>query len=139
MEILCECRPVLVSEAAQKKSTTLDGWVNPVHHLLWKCRFLAPPCMLRSISFYVNEVMGVATYKPPEPHRFRWLKSCWRWSNVFCWQWSCCRLICCCLCILGLSEYINMLRSNDCFESSSCEDHASIYFYNPDVNTLLLS
>lgn len=68
-EIICECGPVLVSDAAQKKSATLDGEINPVKHPLWKRRFLATPGMSSSIAFYVNELLGVATYEPPEPPR----------------------------------------------------------------------
>lgn len=66
-EISCECGPVVVSDAAQKISATIDGDVDPVNHPLWKRRFLALPCMSQSVSFYVNEFMGVATYKPPDP------------------------------------------------------------------------
>jgi len=66
-EIVCDIGPVVVTEAGQKKSTTLDGQVNPVNHPLWKRRFLAEPDFSRSISFYVNELLGVATFRPPEP------------------------------------------------------------------------
>ena len=66
-EIVCDIGPVVVTEEGQKKSTTLDGQVNPVNHPLWKRRFLAEPDLSRSVSFYVNELLGVATYRPPEP------------------------------------------------------------------------
>lgn len=67
--IVCDCGPVLVSEASKKQSITLDGKIDPVNHPLWKRRFLALPDMTSCISFYVNELVGVATHKAPEPPR----------------------------------------------------------------------
>lgn len=66
-EIVCDIGPVVVTEEGQKKATTLDGEINPVNHPLWKRRYLAETDLSRSICFYVNELLGVATYKPPEP------------------------------------------------------------------------
>jgi hypothetical protein len=65
--ITCECGPVQVSEAAQRESTTLNGELNPVSHPLWQSRYLALPDCSRSFLFYVNELLGVATYIPPHP------------------------------------------------------------------------
>ena len=65
--IVCECGPVLVSEAERIKSNTLDGQVNPIDHPLWKRRFLASPDMTNTVSFYVNELLGLAADCPPEP------------------------------------------------------------------------
>lgn len=66
-DIVCDCGPVIVSQAAQKLSKTVDGQVNPVNHPLWKRRFLAAPSMNEAVSFYVNELLGVATHRPPVP------------------------------------------------------------------------
>lgn len=68
-EISCECGPVLVSVDGAAKSTTIDGTVNPITHPLWQQRFLAYNGMKSSISFYVNELLGVATAQPPRPPR----------------------------------------------------------------------
>jgi len=64
-EIHCDCGPVLVSDAGIAKSTTLSGDINPVTHPLWQRRFLA--CNEAAISFYVNELLGVASAEPPRP------------------------------------------------------------------------
>ena len=66
-DIHCECGPVVLSEKAMKESMTVDGEVDPVSHPLWKRRFLASYDFSKSISFYVNEVLGIATHAPPEP------------------------------------------------------------------------
>lgn len=68
-DVRCECGPVLVSEAAAKRSMTLDGEVNPVNHPLWRRRFLSSTEKETVISFYVNELLGTATHKPPNPPR----------------------------------------------------------------------
>mmetsp|Transcript_20834 Transcript_20834/g.30839 ORF Transcript_20834/g.30839 Transcript_20834/m.30839 type:complete len:1153 (+) Transcript_20834:3-3461(+) len=68
-EISCECGPVLVSAAGAAKSETVDGVVNPVSHPLWQRRYLAYNNMKSSISFFVNELLGVATSQPPLPPR----------------------------------------------------------------------
>jgi hypothetical protein len=68
-DIVCDCGPVIVSEEAQKKSQPLDGEINPVNHPLWQRRFLAKPDLSSSVCFYVNELLGTATYRPPEPPR----------------------------------------------------------------------
>ena len=66
-EVSCDCGPVLVSEAGAAKSTTVDGDVNPVTHPLWQRRYLACDELKSSISFYVNELLGVASAKSPNP------------------------------------------------------------------------
>ena len=65
--IICECGPVQVGPSACARSRTVDGDLNPVNHPLWKRRFLASGDMKETISFYVNEVLGVATHHVPEP------------------------------------------------------------------------
>jgi hypothetical protein len=70
--ITCDCGPVLVvSDLAQTNSTSLDGTTHPPvhHHPLWRRRFLASPCMTKTVAFYVNELLGVATHRPPQPPR----------------------------------------------------------------------
>jgi hypothetical protein len=66
-DIHCEAGPVIVSEQGRKRSRTLDGQVDPVSHPLWKQRFLSSADMTETVTFYVNEVLGVATHQPPEP------------------------------------------------------------------------
>lgn len=66
-EIVCDCGPVLVSQAARKRSKTVDGQVDPVNHALWQRRYLASEHLNESISFYVSELLGVATHRPPDP------------------------------------------------------------------------
>ena len=68
-EVSCECGPVLVSAAGAAKSTTIDGDVNPVTHPLWQRRFLACDGETASVTFYVNELLGVASSKSPSPPR----------------------------------------------------------------------
>jgi SNF2 family DNA or RNA helicase len=66
-DIFCDCGPVLVSKEGTTKSTTIDGEVDPVTHPLWQRRFLAYDDMQSSISFYVNELIGIASDKSPNP------------------------------------------------------------------------
>jgi len=66
-EIICDCGPVLVSDEARKRSKTVDGEVNALTHPLWKQRFLASGDMKETLSFFVNELLGVATHRPPPP------------------------------------------------------------------------
>ena len=66
-DVSCECGPVLVSDAAAAKSTTIDGDINPVTHPLWQRRFLASDNMRATVSFYVNELLGVASARSPNP------------------------------------------------------------------------
>lgn len=66
-DVSCECGPVLVSAAAAAKSTTIVGDIDPVTHPLWQRRFLASDDMLSTVSFYVNELLGVASAKSPNP------------------------------------------------------------------------
>lgn len=68
-DVSCECGPVLVSAAGAAKSATIDGDVNPVTHPLWQRRFLACDGATSSVTFYVNELLGVASYKSPNPPR----------------------------------------------------------------------
>ena len=68
-DILCEVGPVRVSQSMAQKSCTIHGVENPVNHPLWQRRFLASPDKTRAISFYVNELLGVASSKPPNPPR----------------------------------------------------------------------
>jgi hypothetical protein len=66
-EIVCDCGPVRVTEQARKRSKTVEGETNPVQHPLWKQRFLASQSMDKTLSFYVNELLGVATHRVPPP------------------------------------------------------------------------
>ena len=66
-EIVCDCGPVLVSNQAKIKTRTLDGEMNPVGHPLWKQRYLASPDLKETVCFYVNELLGIATHRPPKP------------------------------------------------------------------------
>ena len=66
-EIVCDRGPVMVSAEGRKKSKTVDGEINPVNHPLWKQRFLASDDMSETLSFYVNELIGVATHIVPSP------------------------------------------------------------------------
>ena len=66
-DIVCDCGPVLVSEAGRKAAKTLDGQANPVNHPLWKPRYLAQRGMGGAVLFYVNELLGIATCHPPAP------------------------------------------------------------------------
>ncbi|KAL7564161.1 hypothetical protein ACA910_021136 [Epithemia clementina (nom. ined.)] len=65
--IHCDCGPVLLSNKAKRQTRTIDGEINPLSHPLWKTRFLASPNKSRSLCFYVNELMGIATHKTPKP------------------------------------------------------------------------
>jgi SNF2-related domain len=67
MDIVCDCGPVLVSEKGKKVSRTLGGTIDPISHPLWQRRYLALPCFTQSVTFFVNELSGIATYVPPEP------------------------------------------------------------------------
>jgi SNF2-related domain len=67
VDIVCDCGPVYVSENGRKRSTTLTGTTDPISHPLWQRRYLASPCFTRSITFFVNELLGTATYVTPEP------------------------------------------------------------------------
>lgn len=66
-DIICDCGPVLVSEAGKKVAKTLDGEANPLNHPLWKPRYMAEHGMGGAILFYVNELLGIATCHPPAP------------------------------------------------------------------------
>ena len=66
-DISCECGPVLVSAAAAGKSTTIDGDIDPVTHPLWQRRFLASDDLRSTLSFYVNELLDVASVRSPNP------------------------------------------------------------------------
>jgi SNF2 family DNA or RNA helicase len=68
-DIVCEVGPVRVSPSMASKSKTINGVENPVNHPLWQRRFLASPDKESVISFYVNELLGVASSKPPNPPR----------------------------------------------------------------------
>jgi len=68
-DIVCEVGPVRVSQSMALKSCTVDGIENPVNHPLWQRRFLANADKESAISFYVNELLGVASSKPPNPPR----------------------------------------------------------------------
>jgi SNF2 family DNA or RNA helicase len=67
--IVCEVGPVRVSQSMAQKSCTIDGVENPVNHPLWQRRFLASADKTRAISFYVNELLGTASSRPPNPPR----------------------------------------------------------------------
>jgi hypothetical protein len=68
-DIVCEVGPVRVSPSMATKCKTIDGVENPVNHPLWQRRFLASLDKENAISFYVNELLGVASSKPPNPPR----------------------------------------------------------------------
>ena len=68
-EITCDCGPVLVCEEMATKSVTIHGDVDPVQHPLWQRRFLTTDGFNSAVCFYVNEVLGVATSRPPNPPR----------------------------------------------------------------------
>ena len=68
-DILCEVGPVRVSQSMAHKSCTIDGVQNPVNHPLWERRFLVSADKESAISFYVNELLGVASSKAPNPPR----------------------------------------------------------------------
>mmetsp|Transcript_35171 Transcript_35171/g.40107 ORF Transcript_35171/g.40107 Transcript_35171/m.40107 type:complete len:503 (-) Transcript_35171:2740-4248(-) len=68
-EIWCDCGPVLVSKSGAAKSTTIDGTINPLTQPLWQRRYLASDNMTSSVSFFVNELFGVASSMPPKPFR----------------------------------------------------------------------
>lgn len=51
------------------KSCTIDGIRNPVSHPLWERRFLASADKESALSFYVNELLVVASSRPPSPPR----------------------------------------------------------------------
>lgn len=67
--IVCEVGPVRVSQSMANQSRTIDGVLNPVNHPLWQRRFLASDDRENIFSFYVNELLGVASSKPPNPPR----------------------------------------------------------------------
>jgi hypothetical protein len=66
-DIECDCGPVLVSDRARALSRTVEGELNPVKHPLWKQRFLATPDFQHTLCFFVNEVLRIATLRPPPP------------------------------------------------------------------------
>jgi hypothetical protein len=66
-DVACDCGPVLVSDRARALSRTVAGEVNPVRHPLWKQRFLATPDLQHTLCFFVNEVLQIATHRPPPP------------------------------------------------------------------------
>jgi len=67
--ITCECGPVLVSSEMATKSVTIHGDVDPVQHPLWQRRFLTTDDLNSAVCFYVNEMLGVASSRPPNPPR----------------------------------------------------------------------
>jgi len=78
--VSCDCGPVVVSD-----ELLLSGEIVPVaeygcqkerkegkannyhHHPLWKRRFLATDHLTSVYSFYVNELLGIASASPPDP------------------------------------------------------------------------
>ena len=66
-DIYCDCGSVKVSETAQKAATTFDGETSPLKHPLWQQRYLATRNMNNAVLFYVNELLGMATLRTPEP------------------------------------------------------------------------
>lgn len=67
--IVCEVGPVCVSPAMALESTTIHGTKNPLNHPLWQRRFLASPDQDSVVSFYVNELLGIASAEPPRTPR----------------------------------------------------------------------
>jgi SNF2 family DNA or RNA helicase len=66
-EVSCECGPVVVSKEGAAKSSTVGGEINPVTHPLWQRRFLARDNLSSAVSFYVSELLGIASATPPRP------------------------------------------------------------------------
>lgn len=73
--ISCDCGPVVVSDDSVASSSipVADyGQTNPsreknIHHPLWRRRFLATDDLTEVFSFYVNELLGIASCVPPNP------------------------------------------------------------------------
>lgn len=73
--ISCDCGPVVVSDDSVASSSVpvADyGQISPsqkkyVHHPLWRRRFLATDDLTTVYSFYVNELLGIASCVPPNP------------------------------------------------------------------------
>ncbi|KAK1739879.1 SNF2 family helicase [Skeletonema marinoi] len=73
--ISCDCGPVVVSDdnVASSSIPVVDyGQTNPsrkkyIHHPLWRRRFLATDDLTTVYSFYVNELLGIASCAPPNP------------------------------------------------------------------------
>ena len=73
--ISCDCGPVAVSDesVASRSIPVADyGRTNPsrekyIHHPLWRRRFLATDDLTTVYSFYVNELLGIASCVPPNP------------------------------------------------------------------------
>jgi SNF2 family DNA or RNA helicase len=69
-DIVCECGPVQVSDRAREKAMTCEGETNPLSHPLWQRRFLTDATKQKTLCFFVNELMGVASHQPPTPPQF---------------------------------------------------------------------
>lgn len=73
--ISCDCGPVVVwdDNVASSSIPVADyGQSNPsqktyIHHPLWRRRFLATDDLTTVYSFYVNELLGIASCIPPNP------------------------------------------------------------------------
>ncbi|EJK58564.1 hypothetical protein THAOC_21303 [Thalassiosira oceanica] len=71
--VACDCGPVLVDGTIASSASPVcyhgrTGAINGkafVHHPLWKRRFLATDDLRTVYSFYVNELLGVASATPP--------------------------------------------------------------------------
>ena len=76
--ISCDCGPVVVNDATvalkampvaeygQKRNGNNET-TSYIHHPLWKRRFLATDDLGSVFSFYVNELLGIASAKAPDP------------------------------------------------------------------------
>ena len=71
--VTCDCGPVLVDETIASSASPVcnhgqTGTFNGkafVHHPLWKRRYLATDDLRTVYSFFVNELLGVASATPP--------------------------------------------------------------------------
>ena len=63
--ILCECGSVTASKSIILASKTLNGFEYKTHHPLWQRRILASPDLRFVVSFFVNDLLKVASINPP--------------------------------------------------------------------------
>jgi len=67
--ICCECGPILASKEYFNHYPTLAGKQCIHKHPLWQRRLLASPKLDYAHSFFVNDLLGVATMDPPNAPR----------------------------------------------------------------------
>ena len=66
-EISCECGPVTASERVILNSPTISGVKCSIYHPLWQRRLLASSDLKVAVSFFVNDLLKVASMNPPNP------------------------------------------------------------------------